>query len=526
MHIRFVAVVVAVALALAIPLATASVAQAQTAPAGPSSPVSVDVMSLKLMLEKGIINEAEYESALRDMADSNGSKGGSSNSVVVGKWAATLYGFVEADYIFDSTQSYNDLAGNALVARPGTYAGTNARNQFSIRNSRFGFRFQAPEYHSMRASAVVEADFLGDWAPPTYIAATGQPTENQYFTSPVLRARHLYLKVESPVIDALFGQTWQLFGWQTAYHPNTVQIQGIPGEVYTRTPQLRLSKTFANKDVTFDVAIAAMRPPQRDSALPEGQAGLHFAINKWTGVQTIGATGSTVSPASIAVTGDLRQYAIPNYPTGGTVMAPELKSTFNTPKTGGGIAVDAFIPVIPASKEKKGNSLSILGEYTLGAGIADLYQGLVGGLGVPATIPLPVDSPAGTVPTPYNSDVDAGLVTIDSKGDINLIQWQTIRGGLQYTIPKLDGKMWISGNYANVSSPNAPSLLTTTTVMGKTTTNASAVRNALNWFDVNVMGDLTPAVRLGIEYAYSADKYLDGVTGKNHRVQGSAYYIF
>jgi hypothetical protein len=483
-------------------------------------------MSLKLMLEKGIINEAEYESALRDMADSNGSKGGSSNSVVVGKWAATLYGFVDADYIFDSTQSYSDLAGGAQVARPGTYAGTNARNQFSIRNSRLGFRFQAPEYHSIRASAVIETDFMGGWAAPTYIAATGQPTENQYFTNPVLRVRHVYLKVENPIVDLLFGQTWQLFGWQSAYHPNTVQIQGVPGEIYSRTPQLRLSRTLANKDVTFDIAVAAMRPPQRDSGVPEGQAGLHFAINKWTGVQTIGATGSTVSPASIAVTGDLREYAIPNYPNGGTMAAPALKSTFNTPKTGGGIAVDAFIPVIPASKEKKGNSLSILGEYVLGAGIGDLYTGLTSGLGVPATVPLPLGDGPTTAPTPYNSDVDAGLVTISGTGAINLIQWQTIRGGLQYTIPKLDGKMWISGNYANVSSPNAPSLLTTTTVMGKATTNASAVRNALNWFDVDVMGDLTPAVRLGIEYAYSADKYVDGVTGKNHRVQGSAYYIF
>jgi len=510
---------------------SAVTAHAQTAASAPSSPAAVDVMSLKLMLQKGIITEAEYESALRDMADTSGNHGADSNSLVIGRWSATLYGFVEADYIFDSTQSYSDLAGSAQIARPGTYAAEHARNQFSIRNSRFGFRFKAPEYHSIRSSAVLEMDLQGDWATPTYVAATGQPTENQYFTSPALRVRHAYMKIETPIFDVLFGQTWHLFGWQATYEPNTVQIQGVPGELYSRTPQIRLSKTFTNKAVTFDIAIGAMRPPQRDSATPEGEAGLHLAANHWTGVQTISATGTTISPASIAVSGDLRRFAVANYPTGGTLAAPSLKSTYDVPETGGGIAVDAFIPVIPGSKDHMGNSLSILGEFVYGQGIGDLYTGLTSGLGVPALVPVPAGSPAGTVSTtPYNSDVDAGFVTVNSKGDVTVIQWRTLRAGLQYTIPGLDGKMWLSSNYANVTSPNAPTLLTSTstTTAGKTTTttNASSIRNALNWFDVNVMGDLTPAVRLGIEYAFSADKYADGVTGVNHRAQASAFYIF
>ena len=176
-----------------------------------------------------------------------------------------------------------------------------------------------------------------------------------------------------------------------------------------------------------------------------------------------------------------------------------------------------------------GNSLSLLGEFVYGQAIGDLYTGLTSGLGVPALVPVPANSPAGTVSTTaYNPDIDAGLVTVSGSGVVTPIQWQTIRAGLQYTLPRLDGKMWISANYANVSSPNAPNLLTVTpaTATAKATTNAAAIRNALNWFDVNIMGDLTPAVRLGIEYAYSGDKYADGQTGVNHRVQGSAFYIF
>jgi hypothetical protein len=495
------------------------------------TPSVVSLMTLKLMLQKGVITDAEYESALRDLADSTGAKAAETNSLVIGKWSATLYGFAEADYMLDSTESYADLAGNGQVAHPGTYAAGNPRSQFSVRNSRFGFRFRAPEYHSIRSSADIEMDFMGDWASPTYTGASGQPSENQFFSSPVPRVRHAYLKIETPVVDVLFGQTWHLFGWQSTYQPNTVQMQGVPGELYARTPQLRLSKTISTRDITFEAAIGAMRPPQRDSAIPEGEAGLRFAINNWTGTQTVGATGTMVSPASIAVTGDARGFAVANYPDGGTVASPSLKSTYDVAKTGGAVAVDAFIPVIPSSAEHMGNSLSLLGEFVYGQGIGDLYTGLTSGLGVPALVPVPSGSASTAVSTTaYNPQIDPGLVTVDGHGNVTVIQWQTIRAGLQYYFPGLDGKMWISGNYANVSSPNAPSLLTTTTatVAGKTTTttNAASIRNTLNWFDVNLMGDLTPAVRLGLEYAYSADKYCDGQTGVNHRVQGSAFYIF
>ena len=96
--------------------------------------------------------------------------------------------------------------------------------------------------------------------------------------------------------------------------------------------------------------------------------------------------------------------------------------------------------------------------------------------------------------------------------------------GLQYTLPRLDGKMWIAANYANVSAPNAPSLVTPAS--GKTPSNASAVRNALNWFNLYFISELTPEIHLGVEYDYSNDRYCDGQYGINHRVLGAAYYVF
>src|SRR6185437_15944402 len=70
------------------------------------------------------------------------------------RWSITFYGFVEADYIADSTRSYNDSIGNELVARSDTYDGTVGRTQFSMRNTRLGLSFQAPEIAGLRPSAL------------------------------------------------------------------------------------------------------------------------------------------------------------------------------------------------------------------------------------------------------------------------------------------------------------------------------------------------------------------------------------
>jgi hypothetical protein len=344
-------------------------------------------------------------------------------------------------------------------------------------------------------------DFLGTQLPIGY----GQPyfgTEAAFFTNPTFRVRHMYLKAETPIVDFLFGQYWQLFGWQPVFHPNTVEIQGVPGEVYSRTPQIRISKTLKTAPVTVEIAVAAMRPPQRDSALPEGQGGLRIAINKWTGVQTSGGTGTSIQPLSIAVTGDLRRVALPDLSS---------SPTYSVQKAGTAIAVDAFLPVIPATKEHMGNSLSLDGELVSGYGIADLYTGLSGG----ATITLPNPTMASPAPT-YPQDIDNGIATFDSNGTLQLIQWTTYRAGLQYYLPGLNGRVWVSGNYSHQESSNLPNLFP----------NSSKVRAKEDWFDANVFMDITPAFRIGFEYANFKDTYVDGNFAINHRGQFSAWLLY
>ncbi len=497
-------------------------------PPAPQRPV-VDLLTLRIMHDKGILTDAEYQSALGEIGSSVGTERASESlSVVLSKWSATLYGFVEGDFIADSTQSFNDSAGNALVQRPpgspqpltgnvSQYAGGNARAQFSVRNTRLGVRFRAPEIAHVRASATLEMDFLGFDQPST---------EAALFNNPTLRIRHAYLKIETPIVDILLGQYWHLFGWQDAYIPNTVEIQGLPGELYERTAQIRLQRRIKMGPTSLEIAAAALRPPTRDGAIPDFTGGLRFAIDKWRGMQTAGATATRIMPASIAVTGDYRDFRVPEF-----AAFPKQSVELAT----GAVAVDAFLPLVPATQKHRGNALSVSGEFVYGGGISDMYTGLTGGIGFPSLVNTTGQNP----PPAYPQNVDNGMVVLDncprdyapgatSCHDLHAIVWQTFNVGLQYYFPGVNGAIWLSANYAHTESPNIDQF-TTGGAANPTSSNYSqqaTVRKAEDWADANLFVQPLPSVRIGLEYAYFRDKYVDGVVAENHRGQVSGFFIF
>jgi hypothetical protein len=465
----------------------------------------VELMSLRLMRDRGVISQAEYDSAIKDLAETAGHRAPEQNSVVLGKWATTLYGFAEGDFIYDTTRSFGDGAGNAFVQRAESQSGKNPRFQVGGRNSRVGLRVKAPELPGgIRTSAVIEMDFSGTQSigfglggPPT-----GQVSEGTFYTSPLMRARHYYFKVETPVVDLLVGQYWQLFGWVPNYTPNTVEIQGVPGEVYARTPQLRISKTIKVRSLSIELAIAASRPVQRDSGTPDGQGGIRFALDSWTGVQTVGSTGTQISPLSIGASMLLRHVAV-----------DEFKAKPSNTKDLGlsAFTVSGFIPVIPGTKSHKDNSFSVNAEYATGYGFADMYSSLTGGVAFPQ---LP--NPTGASPAPaYTPNIDAGIVTFDPGGNLHGVQWTSYLVGGQYYLPGTNGTLWISGNYSHTSTDN-----------GGHYGNPTAIRDVEDWFDVNLFVDPTPAVRFGIEYANFNDMYFDGHHAINHRGQLSGFFLF
>lgn len=468
--------------------------------AEPKHEWKVELSTLELLHTRGTLSDAEFESAVKDLRDSTGLKAPDGTTLVVSKFALTMYGFIQANAIYDTTESFTEQIGNGLVAKPTTYAGTHDRFQFSARHSRFGFRLKAPEFYGVRASAVLEMDFLGTQLP----VGAGQPyfgTEAAYVANPSLRARHLYLKVETPVLDFIAGQYWPVFGGQPSGNPNTVEIQGVPSQLYSRMPQVRVSKTLVFDLVNLDLIAAAVRSPQRDSGLPDGQAAVKLSFNKWLGFSTGGATASGINPASLTLSGDVRSVRLPEF-----TAAP----TRSNEALGFGVAADLYLPIIPATKKSHAGALTFVGEIVHGRGTADLYSGLNGGVSFPALPNPDMITPAPT----WSQDIDNGIAVYDTAGALHLIEWTTGLASLQYYLPVLEGRIWVSAMYSRSVSPNTKQY------------GGGNARKQLDYASGAVFGDVLPSVRLGLEYAVMIDHSVSDVIATNHRVNFAAYYLF
>jgi hypothetical protein len=489
-----------------------------SAPPGPAAPTSarLALMSLRLMREKGVISNAEYESALKDLQETTGAQTASQASVVFGRWATTVYGFLAADMILDSTRSLTEAPGGTLIALGGTPAGDNARMTMSVRYTRLGFRMKAPQVGQVMTSATLESDFLGNQPavqtgpyPGAPVPTSPYTSESAYFTNPTFRIRHADFKVETPVVDVLFGQYWQLFGWGPGYQPNSLTVAGMPGEINSRTPQLRVSKLIKGP-INFEFAVAATRPFQRDSATPDGEAGLRFSVDSWKGTQTIAATGTQTAPLSVAMTGLLRNVAVNEFTSGTSKYTNKLTMT--------ALALDAFVPIVPGTGAKRDNSLSLQGEFATGFGYADMYQNTTFGIGFPTPAGAGFATTATSVKaTYYSPDIDPGVVTYDAAGKLHAIELTSYIFGAQYYLPDVDGKLWISGNYSHQESANSHFY---------TNGSPTSVLAAIDWFDVNLFTDPLPGIRFGLEYANTRDTYVNGVFAINHRGQLSGFFVF
>lgn len=425
------------------------------------------------------------------------------------QWSATLYGFIEADFMYDTTRSYGDAMGRSLVARDDTYDGRTGRTQFSMRNTRLGLAFEAPAMGSVKPSAVLEVDFFGHQGEPP------EASEQNYFVNPTLRLRHAYVKLAYPYVDLLLGQTYDVFGWQNMFSPCSVQFLGLPNQLFSRNAQLRLSHTFNAEGVlSVDVAVAAVRPAQRDSEIPDAQGGIRFSLNSWKGITTPGAVGTTALPLSLGLSGTYRQFKA-------NAFAPPPVQGSNS-VTGWGLSADVLLPVIPAKHANdRSNRLTLVGSFVKGTGIADLLT-VDGG----ATFtPLPNPTQA-SPPLTYEANADAGLVTFDLRtGLLHTIDWQAFRVGLQYYFP-FGGRVLFSANYTQAHSGNMSKLYLKG---GAEIEQLVRIADTSRYADANLFWDVTPSVRVGISGQYTSVTYLEDNMGKQqkpHNIRGMGQTVF
>jgi hypothetical protein len=426
------------------------------------------------------------------------------------RWRVTFFGFIEADYISDSTRSYNDSIGSALVARSDTYDGKTGRTQFSMRNTRIGLAFESPAVGGAQPSAVFEGDFFGNQpsTPPNI-------TESSYFSSPTFRVRHAYFKLQDDFVDVLAGQTYNVFGWQNYFFSCSAEFLGLPNQVFSRNTQFRLSHAFNAGPLTIEVAAAAERPAQRDSQVPDFDGGVRIAFNGWKGISTPGNVGTRAVPLSIGISGITRQFKV-------NAFTPPPAQASNT-LTGQGFSLDALVPIIPAADDNdRGWRATLTASYVKGTGIADLLT-TGGGVTFP-TLPNPAQA---NPPPTYSADVDNGLVTFDSMGVLHTIDWEAWRVGLQLYLLS-SGRLILAGNYTQSHSNNLQKLFPQG---GSEIALLGTMVDTSKYADVNLFFDATPAVRFGVSGQWTEVEYLGSTTtarDKPHNVRGmgQAVYVF
>jgi hypothetical protein len=399
-----------------------------------------------------------------------------------GDWFIVPYGYARLDAIEDSTQSFADGIQPNLIARVGTYKGDHPRSTFTAKDSRLGVFVGAPTFAGIRSSAQIELDFYG--LEPTDARAN----DTIIFATP--RIRHAFLKFETPIFDVVAGQTYDLFGFGPYFYPATVAYLGVPGQIYHRDPELRIEKKLHLGNFEVTAAIAAVKAGERDSGIPDGQAGIKLNFNGWRGAATPGFSRPVLAPLSIGVSGLYRHFSVPPF-----VVSPGSETVTTD---GYGLAVSLLLPIIPIkSIEDHGNALTLTGEFSTGAGIADMYTGMDGGSRFPL---LPVPSGQPTIYY-YQADADPGLVTFDKASDLKTIKWNAAVANLQYYLPIGWGRVWLSGTYSRTWSPNIKAL----TPPG----SLGVIFTKMEYVDGNVGFELTPSIVCALSFQTVAQTFGD-----------------
>jgi len=448
---------------------------------------------------------------------------------IANKFQFTIYGFGQLDIIHDNTSVLPEGAGQTVLPRapmPGSPAAAvgpavTPRTTMFGNNSRFGFRLNAPEMGGVKAMTVIEADFMG--VVPN-ANESGQNNRN-------LRLRHAYVRMDSDVFDVVAGYTWDVFGGAVVpFLGAGMAFHGILGEVFHRNPQLRISKTIKSDAVNVEIRAAAVRPVQAVGEIPDLQGALRLTLNNWKTVHSFGSGLPAVDGLTLEVSGMYRFFKLNEF---SAAPASFVK------KNGWGASVNAWLPIIPATKENQANALGVSIEAATGAGIGDMW-GINGGAAAfpnvtdaVAAMPMAMPPVAAVAAVPYVSNIDPGIVTFNrTTGEFMLPKWTSVVVNLQYRLPFEDGRMVLSSNHSYIMSPNIGDLALAPPAGQPTTGYAAAnlwksgIRN-----DVSLSYTFYPAVVVGAMYETIQHKYVTVVNDsdksvRNHRIHFSILFYF
>lgn len=411
-------------------------------------------------------------------------------------WKVQIGGFLETDLIMDSTRSFNETVGNNPVALPGTANGENGRTAMSARHSRLSFTITPPVQDDWKSKGYLEMDFMG-YQPNANAAAAPSVSEATFYQNPSLRFRHAYFSAERNGWSYLVGQGWSLFGWQPTYVVTTLAPSPGPGILYARAPQFTVIKTMAGDTNTWQAGLSIARPAQRDSNMPNIDLGVRWALTGYKSGFGTSTSDQKVESLSVGLSGTFRQFV-----TADTNATNSALSKTN----GSAVAVNALIPIIPATEKDPSNTLTLTAEYSAGSGYNDQLSN--SGLGL-TTFNGSGSSRANQV------SLDGGYGNFNG-ADFELTKLQSTAAQLQYHFAT-ETPTFVTLGYSELSSSNAKDL--------------GATYDKTKMVNANIFHDLTKQIRVGFEYAkYTTTYTLAGDaqerSPENNRYMLAGYFRF
>lgn len=197
------------------------------------------------------------------------------------------YGYVKADYIYDTRQTVSARQGNFFLypTAPGAQNSDNNLNGFAI-ESRLGVSISGPDFFGMKTSGVVEGDFFG----------VSNADINGF------HLRNAYIKLSNDKIDVLMGQFWHpMFVLNVS--PSTYSFNaGTPYQPFNRSPQVRIETK--GKNVRFIGALLAEMDFKTAgaSAARSGLPAVHTQVQFGNDKKFVGGLGVNVKTVRIGGT--------------------------------------------------------------------------------------------------------------------------------------------------------------------------------------------------------------------------------
>lgn len=419
------------------------------------------------------------------------------------RWDMTLGGFVKFDLMYgtksvstDNRYSPRDSIGYYDQAYDETgnlsWAGGETRLNWAVKG---------PDAWNAKTSALVEGEFRGRQG----------GTEYGLFT-----LRHAYMQLAWPKTQLTIGQTWQAWGMI----PSQQSILSVSEEHfnrgYTRTPQIRLTQKITPE---FTGVFALQAPyatsNKTTSSNKSGPQDLNQSSNGlWPDVvldfsyasNALGKIRNFGLKVGIGGFYGKDKFLYDNDATADVHFTDEKVDRY-------GAGVYWYVPIIPEKNGNKAGALGFTGQLFAGKGMGIYLPNYVSAANTGAYI-----RPSDTVISV--AKVNGGL----SGAHLDIQYYMTNGGWIQGTYYFTD-KVFMNALYGAQFNRVSKAFVN---AQSTSTNDIRRIQNAI----VNVMYDVNPAIRFGLEYTWVNTVYAARSTatvdnkGSFSTVRVGAYYFF